>query len=811
MNASPAAHAPTVRIVPVNYGNGAVDLRKLGVRILDMIAIRYELREEQMPRAPLDTAQQAPDAEPNSRARGAIELIAFALGFVGYLYLAGWLFDSVRLSSARLPAYIASDAFGTQRLIGDGLRVTLLAAGGLALVSVVAYFASALHWERNGPLWHELISRHVSGDRAPLGEVAVRILAGFSSVTLAAIIAFAPARLVDAWISSAWWAVLIAWLVGFVAVYFAVTRWAPMIWGRRIGGFIWLLIGLLSLFASAPVGVLVLANVFVATFGRVLARLERPTTIRDLVRSPLPWGVLAVVMVVALAYQAMPPQSFPTAVLSTRSGAQTGAYIARTGAGVYIGSCTTSSTDATSTEEHVTFVPAGDISSLEVRSSLYRFDTGRRPSLLTFAFHAIGGEGDAPTWFHADLRSRASTCNGAGTEGAANDPALGKGVIGGDGHENGPAKDGEQTIEEKAPRLIARLAREYQPTLLVTTADRFWPVAVKAVLDEQAPSGKKTCLVVAHAKENCELTPESLAGVTATKNDYLQLPVTLSQGSSPQAQFEAFTRGQAIEPGPAARWLTDPGLLEPWNTGQIYFYLAGRLDSGAWPKKAQNPLVPSGLVGLEYWFYYPYNYYPTVLQARLMEQTPLAAEGLNVDLHQGDWEHIDVLVDPHTFKPKWLYMARHGFEGQFIQWSSANIALEGTHPVVQAAYGGHPTYQPGCGPQPRAKVLAYLTDWLVCGSGRLAFKARSTPLVDLARVPWACWPGHFGEASKPELALAAIEEWVRDTLNKLRFVAGPEPPLRQAENKGVCESDPRASEESILPRLQAGLQAAGGL
>jgi len=764
--------------------------------------------------APLNTAQQAPDAEPVSDASGALELIVFALGFVGYLYLAGWLFDSVRLSSARLPAYIASDAFGTQRLIGDGLRVTLLAAAVLAIVAVVAYFASALHWGDNAPVWHGLVTKHLEGDRdrAPLGEAAVRILAGFSSVTLAAIFALAPAALINTWISSAWWAVLTVWLVGFVVLYFVVTRSAPLLWGKRVGGSVWLVIALLSLFASASVGALMLANVFVATFGRLLLRIEHPTTIRDLDRSPLPWGVLAVVMVVALAYQAMPPESFPTAVLSTRSGAQTGAYIARTGAGVYLGSCTTSSTDATSTDEHVTFVPADDISSAEVRSSLYRFDTGRRPSLLTLAFHAIGGEGDAPTWFHADLRAPASTCNGTGTEGAANDPALGKGVIAGAGHESGAAKDGEQTIEEKSPRLIAELARKYQPTLLVTTADHFWPVSLKAVMDEQSPSGKRACLIAAHAKETCELTPESLTTATATKNDYIQLPVSFARGSSPQAQFEAFTRGQSLEPGPAARWLADPGVLEPWNTAQIYFYLVGRIDSKAWPKQAQNPLVPSGMIGLEYWFYYPYNYYPVVLQARLMEQTPLAAEGLNVDLHQGDWEHIDVLLDPHKLEPQWLYMARHGFEGQFVRWSPMNIALEGTHPVVQAAYGGHPTYQPGCGPQPRPKVFVYLTDWLVCGSGRLAFKAHSTPLVDLASVPWACWPGYFGEATKLEIAASAIEEWVRDTARKLKgFVAGPETPLLQAENKGACNRDPRASEENLLPRLQTALHRAGGL
>ena len=94
------------------------------------------------------------------------------------------------------------------------------------------------------------------------------------------------------------------------------------------------------------------------------------------------------------------------------------------------------------------------------------------------------------------------------------------------------------------------------------------------------------------------------------------------------------------------------------------------------------------MIGLEYWFYYPYNYYPVVLQARLMEQTPLAAEGLNVDLHQGDWEHIDVLLDPNKLEPQWLYMARHGFEGQFVRWSPANIALEGTHPDAFGARQG---------------------------------------------------------------------------------------------------------------------------
>ena len=56
--------------------------------------------------------------------------------------------------------------------------------------------------------------------------------------------------------------------------------------------------------------------------------------------------------------------------------------------------------------------------------------------------------------------------------------------------------------------------------------------------------------------------------------------------------------------------------------------------------------VTSGLIGLEYWFFYPYNYYPTVIDSGLMDQAPIAGDRANVDLHQGDWEHVDVLLDP---------------------------------------------------------------------------------------------------------------------------------------------------------------------
>jgi hypothetical protein len=638
-------------------------------------------------------------------------------------------------------------------------------------------------------------------ETAPLGDFAVRIIAGFNIMVLSALIGLGVARGVGAAVPIARWVGVLIGVGVFFGIRWVLTRVSPLVFDARIHGLVWALVAIAAVFAAAPIGVIVLTGAGVATLGRSLARINQPQSVPEFVRSPLPWILLTICLLLGLAFSATPPISFPRVVLTTSSGSRTAGYLTRTTAGVYIVTCTALA-DATSTDERLEFVPAGSVQDVRVGGGTAYFDSGRRPSLATLALEGLGVGGSTPTLFNAALRATQPTCADGGPHFLSSgyeDPALGTGVIAGPAPAGGQANDGEAPIERTAPHAIAALAKRYQPTLLVTVADQNWPTSVNAILDERGPTDKPVCLVQQRSPhEVCPPSPASLGGVGAQSSDYLQLPVRLARNQTAGGQFQAFLRGQYIASGSLHNWLADPGVLDPWRSAEIYFYYRGPVSLSAFPARARDPNVPSGLIALEYWFYYPYNYFPLVTNADLMNESPIAGDDENVDLHQGDLEHADVLLDPRTHAPLWLYLARHSYEGQFIPWNSPQIQFDDGHPLLQAAFGGHPTYLAGCGARPRPVTYDLTSDWLSCGSGRFAFRAATTPLVDmgdLARTPWACWPGYFGEAStKLEVQAANQPENVSDSIKHFVFVAGPRAPLEQAENTGVCAGNPQTPE-----------------
>jgi hypothetical protein len=725
--------------------------------------------------------------------RTAVEVAASLAGLTGYVYLIGGMLTWVRLTTAHVPADALTAVMDQKVLFVVGLKAILITAVVFAVICLVSYLAGRAGWKDHRREWHAIVARGVSRAAEPsaaahtestgrLGESAVRTVAGFNLIVLSAVVGLSVSKVVERIFPTLWVVIVAFFLVGALAAWRLAT-WGPLRWGVRGHGLALVFVSAVALLSTAPVGVLILASVAIARLGTVIARLEKPTSAAGFLRSPLPWALFTLYVLVALAYVAQPPVTFTRAVITTASGSQTGGYLARTSDGVYLITCQ-GLADATSRHERAVLIPAADIKSTTLSSGYYRLDSGNRPSLATLALNTFGINAHPPTWFRVELRDRRSTCGGTLPAGSV-EKTLGAGVLVGPAPPGGQASGGEPPIEQTTPPALAELARRFQPTVEVTVADRFWPVSVASVLEDRGAAGygrlhgghRGTCLV---HQGQCVHSPPTLADLTpvgAGGSDYLDYPATLDHGD-PTAQFQAFIRGQGLPERTTDDWLSQPAALDPWRSAQIYFY-----DAGIGGYGARYHGAPPGLRNLQYWFFYPYNYYPTVVAPRLMPSSPIAADLSNTDLHEGDWEHVSVLIDPKTSEPRYLYMARHDDEGQALPWNSPLLSFDDGHPIVQGALGGHPTYPNRCGDYPRALLKDAVSDWVVCGSGRFAFPASTTPLVDLARTSWACWPGHFGEATPKQVRDGKLPEY---DPRKYVQVAGPLSPLRQAENIHVC-------------------------
>ena len=325
----------------------------------------------------------------------------------------------------------------------------------------------------------------------------------------------------------------------------------------------------------------------------------------------------------------------------------------------------------------------------------------------------------------------------------------------------------ERSISQSSPQ-VAALATRYAPTVIMSALDGFWPVSVDTVLQERDSRGNGVVLysdgrVIADPVQLADLKP------SAAQSSYLDYPAVLGDK---RAQIRAFLRGLGVSDAAVNAWPTDLSALAKQRV-QVYFY-----DAGTHCSYPGHDTV--GYRALQYWFFYGFNYYPITVSTRRMLANPLRTDTVDLDLHEGDWEHVTVLLSwqQSHYVPKFIWMARHSNEGKLIPWDQVQHDPPG-HPVVYPAFGGHPSY-PDCGAHPRALLAAAVFDYVVCGSGLYTFSGSTTRLVDLARVSWGCWPGHFGTTVGTKASSDA------DDPTGLILVAGPRSPLQQAENTGVC-------------------------
>ncbi len=750
-----------------------------------------------------------------------VELLLVLVAALAYIYLIGWVISWVRLTAARVPVDASLPMLSGQVVFLAGLRLVVIMAIVFGAMCLVAYAVHAGTWQRTGAQWHSVIKhgrpaaaerhrdRPATNFNAPVGDRYVRVIAGFDVGVIAATFALALARVVKTPIDQAfppgpWWDLLLPWALLTALFAFGLARLGPL-WGNRVfHAALWVVVIAVALVSSAPIGLLVLTWAAVAWLGRTLGKVrsrqgrgmlptDHPRHV-SFALSPLPWIMLTIYGLVGVAYYGLPPVTFSQTTVTTPGGVRVvGGYLARNSAGVYLVSCTPLA-DATSTNERVSVIPAADIKAMTTSTTPFVVDSGLRPSLPTVLLHTIGIEASTPAWIRPETRTIRPTCAGSSLPVSSVGylaPSLGAGVIAGPAPPGARAADGEAPIEQTSSG-IAALARRFQPTVLVTVADPFWPVSVGALLADRGPNGQVTCLHQAGhvtCPANPETTMNDLAAAGSRPDDFLQYPVSPPLTTEPGPQLAAFLRGQQARPGglPTLRQrLADPGLIDPWNTAQVYFYYAANANPASWP--APDRAITGRLIALQYWFFYAYNYYPTVFDASLLNDAPVAGDLINTDLHQGDWEHVTVLLDAKTKQPLYLYTARHSSEGEYYAWNSPRLSFDEGHVVVQAALGGHPTYDAHCREGLRYNpalgvIRGRVADWIVCGSGRYAFRWQTTPLVDIATTPWACWQGHFGVATPTEIGNAKkTESSIQRTIDSNYEVAGPRSPLWQAEN-----------------------------
>jgi hypothetical protein len=135
-----------------------------------------------------------------------------------------------------------------------------------------------------------------------------------------------------------------------------------------------------------------------------------------------------------------------------------------------------------------------------------------------------------------------------------------------------------------------------------------------------------------------------------------------------------------------------------------------------------------GRVWLAYWFFYFYNDYNLI--------GPLIKAGL----HEGDWEMIQLRLDPAGAVPDLAVYAQHKHAEQ-RPWNQ--VERVGEQPVVYPARGSHACYF--------SSGIQWTGDWFDFADGK-----RSGPPLALQIISdgagadeWAIWPGMWGGTQPP--------------------------------------------------------------
>lgn len=207
--------------------------------------------------------------------------------------------------------------------------------------------------------------------------------------------------------------------------------------------------------------------------------------------------------------------------------------------------------------------------------------------------------------------------------------------------------------EEASPAALA-LAQRFNPAMAFPTRD-IWPTSVSYAWHDNAQ------LMARVVAKTGRVVREYVAGGAETLS-------RVAWGKLPENNPDGEIQYYVDAPGDDRKDAGETGWLKRWR--EIMNCPADTaVTQATYPPTQYAHLFwfnrEKGLLGIQYWFYYPYNHW--------------------INNHEGDWEHINVilqgprdLADPAAYKPVGVQYFFHGYQYE----PDHVIQTAGEHPMV---------------------------------------------------------------------------------------------------------------------------------
>lgn len=326
-----------------------------------------------------------------------------------------------------------------------------------------------------------------------------------------------------------------------------------------------------------------------------------------------------------------------------------------------------------------------------------------------------------------------------------------------------------------------KLARDYQPALILSKSDPFWPISFNHVMEFRG-NGHYTCAL--RDKHN----GGNKCGVKEPLNINVLHPNKCTKDKCkldyPAADVSIDAQKKEMYQALGVSGVNQDAINK---TARIYYYPGGG--------RTKDGKLPSTAYSMQYWFFYPFNFVPREMinLANLCTFHEWSCRGY----HEGDWEGVSIVFGNDN-SPKYVIFNQHDNK-QKIPWNSSKLTKydggarfhndsRSHHLVVGIAKGSHATYS-NCGLMDRAYPRP--PDIVNCSSYN-GIDSDSN-LARLSENSWACWGGRIGESTGSPPPIYQFEDSPLSPLWQQNF-------YNRRPNKEVCPRMTRKVTSNYLAR-----------